>query len=380
MKVLLINHRFFPAEGGTERWTLGLARSLVHRGNEVTVLTQQEPGVPPEEVFEGIHVVRLGMRRWGRFRIPAGYWRTLKGLDYDILHLSGNRIWCADFYFPLAPVFDGPQVVTPHDFYQLAMNPSFLNRVYFERYLAGRLKAFDAYLALTDAEADRVTRWGYPLGRMRVVGEGIDRVEFEGHEVSIDKVREKWSLSHPIVALYVGGLWENKRVDRIVRSMEPVKDRMALVIVGRDVPGSMCDREKTTALAGRLGVEVKFLGAGLSRTELLAAYRSADLYVQGSQYEGFGLSVLEAMASGLPFVAFDAGAARRLAQSGGGRVVTTEAEFSRSLRELAADPTLREGMAKQARSEARRWDWDVVVDHYLAVYREVLTSRRPASG
>lgn len=374
MKVLLINHRFFPAEGGTERWTRGLARALIHRGHSVTVLTQREPGVPDTEVIDGIEVIRLGMRRWGRFRVPAGYWRTLRSLDYDLLHLSGNRIWCADFYFPIAPLFDGPQVVTPHDFYQLAMDPSSLNRLYFERYLAARLKAFGAYLALTKSEAKRVTGWGYPPERTHVVGEGIEWSEF-AERAPAPGVREAWSLSRPLAALYVGGLWENKRVDRIIRAMAPVKDRVALVVVGRDVPGSACDQAHISALAAQSGVEVKFLGGGLSRTTLLSTYRAADLYVQGSQYEGFGLSVLEAMASGLPFVAFDAGAARQLGRSGGGTVVTSEAEFSQALVDLSGDATLRERMGERARTEAKGWDWDPVVDRYLAAYEQALTSR-----
>ncbi|EQD51739.1 translation factor pelota, partial [mine drainage metagenome] len=46
VRVLLINHRFLPAEGGTERWTYGLAQALVKRGHQVSVLTQEEPGSP----------------------------------------------------------------------------------------------------------------------------------------------------------------------------------------------------------------------------------------------------------------------------------------------------------------------------------------------
>ncbi len=372
MHVLLVNHRFFPAEGGTERWTLGLAQALHRRGNKVTVLTQSEPGVPGLEILDGIEVRRIPMRRVGGFRIPSGYWHALRSLDYDLLHMSGNRIWCADFYFPVAEVFGGPQVITPHDFYQLAMDPSPLNRLYFGRYLPFRLRAFQAYLALTEGEAGRITRFGYPQDKVRVVGEGIDLKDFS-HPSPPLRLRERWGVSRPVLVLYVGGLWPNKRVDRLVSALEPVKDLASLVVVGRDVPGSASDQTHVATQASRLGVEVKFLGA-LNRAEVVSAYRESDLYALGAQYEGFGISLVEAMASGLPFVSFDVGAARALSREGGGRVARTEEEFRSHLVELVRNEGLCREMGLKARTASRSWEWDAVVDRYLEAYGEAVKS------
>lgn len=368
MRVLLVNHRFPPADGGTERWTLALGKALLRKGHHVTVLSQEEPDAPAQETLEGLEVHRLPMRRVGKFRIPRGYWRTLRSLDYDLLHLSGNRIWCADFYFPVASVFDGPQVVTPHGFYQWEMDPSPTNRWYFGKYLPRRLRAFDLYLALTEREKQQIVGFGYPEGKVRLVGEGIDLADLQRPTPPFG-LRAKGGFTRPQIALYVGGLWENKRVDRVVRALAPLKGEVSLAVVGRDLPGTRYDRAHVERLAQELGVEVRCLGV-LSHDEVRACYREADLYVQGSQYEGFGISLLEAVASGLPFVAFEAGAAGHLAEDGGGRVARSVDEFSGHVRELLQRPGLREQMADSARRTAKRWDWDVVVDRYLASYRE----------
>ncbi len=374
MRVLLVNHRFFPADGGTERWTLALGRALLRKGHGVTVLTQDEPGAPAREDMDGMEVHRIPMRKVGGFRVPRAYWRTLRNLDFDLLHMSGNRIWCADFYFPVAGVFDVPQVITPHGFYQWEMDPSLQNRWYFGKYLPRALRAFDLYLALTEREKQQITSFGFPERRVRLVGEGIDLADLTRPAPPIH-LRERFGFTRPHIALYIGGLWENKRVDRLVRALAPLRDRVALAVGGKDLPGTRYDRAHVEALAKELGVEVRFLGY-LLHDEVRAAYREVDLYVQGSQYEGFGISLLEATASGLPFVAFEAGAASHLAEDGGGRVARSVEEFTAHVREVLDRPGLRQQMSESAKRTARKWDWDSVVDHYLSTYREALASGR----
>ncbi len=370
MRVLLINHRFFPAEGGTERWTLGLGRALRGRGHSVSVLTQEEPGRPSEEEIEGLQVIRLPLRRVGGFRVPRGYWRRLRGLEYDVLHLSGNRIWCADFLFPVARIFPRARVVTPHDFYQWAMDPSPLNRWYFARYLPRVLRGFQAYLALTRAEAERVVGFGYPRERVHVVGEGfeIDRFPPQGERFDL---RGRGLVNRPHVALYVGGLWPNKRVDRLVEALAPLREELSLVVVGQDRPGGPHDRKSVESRARERGLEVAFTGA-VPNEQLPGLYRAADVYVQGSQYEGFGISLLEAMASGVPFVAYDTGAARELTQGGGGVVASSPEEFAAAVRAWLSDPDRRAGAARAARATAEEYRWERVVDRYLSVYEEAL--------
>lgn len=374
MRVLLINHRFLPAEGGTERWTHGLAQALVKRGHQVSVLTQEEPGSPTEEEMGGVRVQRLALRRVGGFRVPRRYWRTVRSIDYDILHLSGNRIWCADFLLPVARLLPGAKVVTPHDFYQWMMEPSLRNRLYFETYLPRALRAFRGYLALTEAEARRITGFGYPRDRVRVVGEGFDAVSF-GRPVAPLDLRASYAIDRPLTALYVGGFWPNKRVDRLVEALTPLRDEVALVVVGRDLPGTAHDLSSVKALANQRGVELLPLGP-LPQSELLRVYRGADVYVQGSQYEGFGLALLEAMASGLPFVAFDAGAANELARQGGGRVVSDVPAFTEALRALLGSEGARRGAGARARETAAGFDWDQVVMRYLEGYTQALERDR----
>ncbi|MCI4317763.1 MAG: glycosyltransferase, partial [Thermoplasmata archaeon] len=102
MRLLFACHRYYPVPGGSERMVQTLAEALVRRGHSATVVTQGEPGSPVEEELNGVRITRLRVRPFAGIRFPAGYLRFLRRFDADVFHLTGNRIWCADFYFPLA--------------------------------------------------------------------------------------------------------------------------------------------------------------------------------------------------------------------------------------------------------------------------------------
>ena len=368
MRIVLSVLRYLPAVGGSIRVVQLLAEGLAARGHDVTVVTQAERGYPLEEVIEQVSVVRIPMRRVGGFRVPRGYLHTLRTLDADVFHLHGNRIWCADYYFPFARSFAWPQVITPHNFYHYWMRRGFVRWLYYERYLPGRLRAFDAYVALTDAERTQVLGWKYPFDRLHVIPNGIDLNEFRAPEIDREKTRAAWGLSTPRIALYTGGLYDNKRVDRLVRAVASTRGEWGLVVTGPDIPGTPYDQASCRHLANQLSAPVRFLGSR-PRAEVLAAYASADAYLQGSAFEGFGVSLLEAMAAGLPFVAFDAGAARLLASEGGGYVVSSEGEMAARLRDGL---TQVEEMRRRGLQTVREYSADRMVDRHLEVYREVV--------
>jgi glycosyltransferase involved in cell wall biosynthesis len=378
MHVLLANHRYFPAPGGTEREVQMLAENLVVRGHRATVLTQQEPNVPEQESIHGVEVIRIPTRSVAGVRIPSGYLRQLKSIDADLFHLHGNRIWCADFYFPVARLFDWPQVLTGYGFYQYAIHPGALDRWYFERYFPRAVRAFDEYVCQTEYERSQLLSWGVSPGRLETIPSGIDLGEFAASPESPEAVRARWALPTPRIAVYAGGFFENKRVDRLIEAVARVRDRWGLVILGRDIPTSPYNRTNCTALAQKLGMSVRILGA-VPRPEVVSAFWAADAIVSASEYEGFGITLAEALAVGRPFVAWRAGAIPEMAATGGGIVVDSEIEFADALTRLE-DDALRAEMGRKGREASKDWSIDVTVSRYLELYRRLISDGSNRSG
>lgn len=367
MRIVIPVFRYLPVLGGATRLVQLVAEGAAARGHTVTVVTQSEPGAPPEEMIGGVRVLRLGMRHVAGFRVPKGYRRLLRSLDADVLHLNGNRIWCVDYYLPFARSFDWPQVIMPMGFYHYWMRRGVVRWLYYDEYLPGRLRAFDGYIALTQGEREQVLGWKYPAERIRVIPVGIDLTEFARPPGRPVGVREEWGLPTPHVAVYAGGLYDNKRVDRLIRAIAATRGDWGLVVIGIDVPGTAHDRAHCEALARQLSAPVRFLGV-VPRPVVVDALFAADAYVQGSEFEGFGISLLEAMAAGRPFVAFDAGAARELSATGAGVCVRTEDEMARVLRDL---PTRAEELGNAGRSAVREYSEARMVDRTLELYRAV---------
>ncbi len=375
MKVLLASHRYFPVPGGTEKVVQTLAEGLVRKGHAATVLTRAEPGTSASEWIGGVEVLRLPTRRIGGVRLPSGYLRTLHRSDADLFHLWGNRIWCADFYFPWARLFRWPQILTGLGFYQYEMHPGPFDRWYFQRYLPRAVRRFDAYTTSSERERRQLLGWKVPADRLVPVPLGVPLDEFDRPPPGVEALRAGWGLSRPLAAVYAGGFFENKRVDRLIDAVAAVRDRWALVAIGGDRPESPFGASACRRRAAAKGVEFRTPGP-LSRPDLLRALFAADAVVLGSSYEGFGLLPIEANAAGRPFVAFESGSLAEIARRGGGEIVASPAGMAAALDRLS-DRSAREAMGARGRAEVGFYSGAAMVDRFLEVYRAVVERREP---
>jgi len=377
VRLVLACHSYFPAIGGVERFVQGLGEELARRGVEVIVVTRLDPGTRAEETLNGVRLVRIPMRRVGRFHVPRGYLRTLRELRPDVFHLIGNRVWCADFFLPRVNSLPCPRLMTGHGFYQYEMRRRLWDRWYFERYLPGRIRQLDRYTADTVHERDQLTSWGVDPRKIEIIPAAVSLEEFSSPRAESAQVRAEWGMRAPLVGIYVGGYYENKRVDRLVRAVAQTGGRWGLVAAGRDVPGTPYDRATIARMGESTHAEV-LLRETLPRPQVLDGLAAADAVLLGSSYEGFGILLLEAMASGRPFVAYRTGAAPELAATGSGFCVDTDAEFVEALRQLE-DPELRRTMGARGRQAVEQYSTPVEATRFLAAYQQLVV-RRPGAA
>jgi glycosyltransferase involved in cell wall biosynthesis len=169
-------------------------------------------------------------------------------------------------------------------------------------------------------------------------------------------------------ALFVGALQPRKDATTAIEALSLIGDGAPrLVVVGPD-KGGRADAERKAAELGLAGrVELR---GHVPQDELAALYRGADCLVFPSRYEGFGLPVLEAMASGTPVVATTAGALPEVA--GDAAILVEERNpvaLAGGIERAIAD---RERLRAAGLERASRYSWAETARRTLEVYRELL--------
>jgi glycosyltransferase involved in cell wall biosynthesis len=176
-----------------------------------------------------------------------------------------------------------------------------------------------------------------------------------------------FSVSEEVpVILCVGRLELPKGHDILLRALRLVPGAM-LVLAG---DGSLSAQLR--ALADQLGVSsrVRFLGRRMDVPELLKA---ADVYVQPSRWEGFGIAALEAMASGMPVVASDvSGLADVIGAAGLLFPVGDATLLAQKLATVLGDTSLRRRLGHAAQERARNFGINKTLDCYETLYRDVV--------
>ena len=233
----------------------------------------------------------------------------------------------------------------------------------------------DAVIASSADEMSDLASLGVPRGSVSVVPFGVDTDRFSA-EGPIAPRGERPRLIAVATHLRRDGL------ETAVRALAEIPGAELLIVGGPARP--MLRRDETCCdlarLAASLGVSdrVKFTGQ-VSQDEMPTLLRSADLMVDMSWYDPFGMSCLEAMACGTPVVASAIGGHFDTVVDGTTGVLVAPgqpAALARRIRRLLASPMLLEGYGIAAADRARaRYSWDRVARETVAVYDR---TRRPA--
>jgi glycosyltransferase involved in cell wall biosynthesis len=278
--------------GGAE---LQLAMILRRTRHESDVVTLYNPG-PVAEMIEaqGTTVRNLGMERNTELPALLRLRKLIKDGQYDVVH---THLYRAQIYARPAARLAGTPVVltTEHSIGETHIERRKMTRGVRALYLSSEMFS-DATIAVSDIVKDRLVRWGVRPGKITVIPNGVDTDELGFDGESRERVRAQFGISPQTYVIgALGRLDPNKRVDLTMEAAAPMLgDKCKILVIGRGE-----DQPRLEAAAKRLGVtdHVIFGGYQSDTTAMLAAF---DLYVAASLQETFGLSVLEALASGLP--------------------------------------------------------------------------------
>ncbi len=310
LKIAVLLDKFLPSRGG-ERYFSFLCGELARRGHEVHVFATAVEG---SDMPYQVHLVPvLPFPRWLRI---LSFWRNsariLARHDFDIIHGVAQS--------PMVNVLNPHGGVEPA--YLRQEFASLENRLYFVYKWIRRYVSVRHYLEMAlqrrQYQSERLKRviaistmikrdithyYGFPKGRVDVVFNSvdIDRFHPRNRDLHREKVRRELNIGEKsFLLLFAGNNFRLKGVATLVRSLA----RLRLEFPDRDFRLLIAGRGRTSryqALAKRLGMAGAVIFAGPLKG-MERYYAAADVYVHPTFYDSCSLTVLEALAAGLPAV------------------------------------------------------------------------------
>jgi glycosyltransferase involved in cell wall biosynthesis len=268
----------------------------------------------------------------------------------------------------------GTHIAAIHDVIPLLWPRFFTLRHRLVVALASRRVRRLADLVISPSEAtkaDIVRRVQIAAERIRVIPWGCEaRFHPGGDPERLALVRRKYALPARYV-LCVSTLEPRKNLRRLLHAYALLKrtwqdDELKLVIAGRK--GWFYEDIFATVTTLNLHQDVVFPGF-VNDEDLPDLYRGAQLFVFPSLYEGFGLPILEAMASGVPVVTSNTSSMPEVAADAAILVDPHHPQaLAEGLRRLLSEAELRQDLQRRGLVQASRFSWETVAQRTLAVY------------
>ena len=337
--------------GGTAVATLRVLDELFRRDDvEVVGVAGRHRRAPESSFLPSVPVCALPLARpwlyesWNRFGRPRV--EMVTG-PVDVCHST----------IAIPAGTKAPHVVTVHDV-AFVHTPDRFTSHGVRVMSAGleRCRTADLITCPTQATADDLGELGFDPGRIRVVPWGVEQVSVDADQVAA--ARRRHELPERFV-LFVGTIEPRKNLPRLARAVARLDEPLPLVVAGADGWGEV---------SVDADADVRFLGF-VPHGELHALYGAATVFAYPSLQEGFGMPILEAMATGIPVVTSARGATEEAAA---GAAVLVDPEDVDSIA-AGIDEAIRtrESLVERGRVRAAGATWAATADATVAAYREV---------
>jgi len=210
-----------------------------------------------------------------------------------------------------------------------------------------------------------------------------DLVHFIPNGVNLDIFVPKpiTSPKIPLRLLSIGRLDPIKRFEVAIDVLEllcshGLTTTLRILGLGKNPNYERVLRSKIESSALTSLVSLDLVDSPISSAEISQYLRQSDFYLQTSEYESFGLTVLEAMATGTPVIAADVGGMGGLVRDIGGGIAIRSDEpaiFAGHIYNLVLNPERFLILARSGVEETRRYAWDVIAEKYIDLYTMCLT-------
>ena len=400
MKVIFTTSHFYPSLGGLEKHCLNIGTRLVRQGHKLLVASTTFTGLRATRSFRNFSINGIEVRRFIPFPFLApffapGRWSTSfapgmsfflmnKIVESDLIHAHGYGFFPTDLSAWVCKIRKKPLVITLHgfhpDYLAFMKNISPIEEMrlmpYFKAIARRSLEIADAIIALTPHEKNILQSYYHiPAEKIAIIPNGINLQDFLKSPIK-KELKKRFHLKENVI-LFVGAIRKEKGLLDLFHAIPSIIKEFpqtSFVLIGKDWGFKKYLQQE----GKRLGIENHINFLGVVNTLLLRESLSVcDIFVNPSAYESFGISLLEAMASGKPIVATNVGGIPYIVRNGKTGITVKHGDpegLADAIKKLLSNSELRKQMGEKGLQLAKKYDWEKIVSQIERLYEKVLTS------
>lgn len=371
MNILIISHEYPPIGGGGANACRHLSKEYVKLGHTVTVVTAQYRDEKPEELVDGVRVIRV---RAIRSKVDTSSF--LEMFSYLISSYIYTDRLCKKERFDICQVFfgipSGPIALHLKRKYELP---------YVVRFGGGDIPGAQKRFAVIYKILAPIIKSIWGSAKHLVANSEVlkNRALDCNTTYDIDIIpngvdseyfcrKNEYCVDGKIQMLFVSRLIEGKGLQYVIPRMKEINDRVGKTVT-LTIVGDGPYRNKLERLINEDNKDyVKFVGRK-EKDELLAFYEDANLFILPSLSEGMPNVVLEAMAMSLPVVMANCGGSKELINGNG--VIAQVDEFVNRLVDVCMDSTILYAYSKESRQRAvELFSWEAKAKDNIRLFYE----------
>lgn len=367
MKILQVIDSL-PATSGGSRFVVNLCRKLSEKGIEVELLLidGKNSHFLEELLNQNIKVYSLGVNT-NRFH-PKYIKLVSNYLDkYDLVHV---HIFPTSYIVALASLINknaAPIVFTEHNaFNRRAVNPILR---YTENFIYSRFSK--AFAITPEVKNFLLNNLNVDKNKIKIIINGVD---LDKIVLATPLARSNIGLTDTdIIILMAARFSQQKDYQTLIKALVHLPSQFKLIMCGDGEEKNDCQE-----LVKSLGLNNRafFLG---NRADIYSVMKCSDINVLSSHYEGFGLSIVEAMAAKKPVVATNVEGMNKLVEGAGVLFkVGNDKELAEQILKLGMDSAYYDDVSQKCYDRVQKYSLDVMVENYIDEYEKVLNNKNEA--
>lgn len=297
-------------------------------------------------------------------------------ISYNNMFMSKADVYHF-FNYIVPPRLNGRVIVTVYDMVY-KKHPDTMEeatRLRLEKELKSSVHRADIVITISENSKNEIIEYlGIDDKKIRIVPPGIHLDDYEKRLTSDIKtqVKVKYNLPDKFI-LYLGTLEPRKNIETILKAYNQFKKentRVKLVMAG----SKGWKYESIFQVAQELGLEKDVIFTGyVDEVDKWAIYKMAELFVFPSLYEGFGMPVLEAMASGIPVITSNSSSLPEVVGENGCMVDPYDyLQISEYMNKIISDRAFKSELITEGLKRAKEFTWEKSAKKMLSIYKELM--------